>query len=78
MPRNDQPTRYGRVDVATTNVSHSLKQDDAALSDCCIYILWRMSFVWNLPGYVNVQVLCCGIVVYRYTTVWLIMTLLQL
>jgi hypothetical protein len=76
MTRDNQPTRYGRVDVATTNMAHSLKQDDAALNNCFIYVLRRTSFVWNLAGCVNVQVLFCGIAVYRYVTFWLITILL--
>ena len=39
MPRDEQPARYGRIDVAATNMSHSLKQDDAALNVCFVYVL---------------------------------------
>jgi len=78
VPREDQSTRYGRVDVATTNMSHSLKQDDAELNNCFIYVLRRTSIVWNLAGCVNVQVLFCGIAAYRYVTVRLITILLLL
>ena len=78
MPRDDQAARYGRIDVATTNMSHSLKQDDVALNNCFIYVLRRTFFVWNLAGCLNVHVLCCGIAVYRYITLWLITILLLL
>jgi hypothetical protein len=49
VPRDEQPTRYGRVDVATTNMSHSLQQDEAALSNDLFtyYDVQTSSGIWQ-------------------------------